>query len=356
MGEQCQGASRSPKRSGQGRSTIADVARMAGVSLGTVSNVLNKPEVVAVATRERVLRVIESAGFVRSTAAHQLRVGRSRTVGAVLLDLANPFFAEIAKGAEAVLSEHGYMLMVCSSEESADRERRYLRALEEHRVDGVLIAPVGPELRSVATLAARGVPTVLLDRDPGQSDLCSVTVDDVRGAELATRHLVDLGHRVIAFVNGPLSVRQCADRRKGARRALGGARRGLGVLSEIPVAALTVEHGKKAVSALLSASPRPTAVMCANDLLALGVLEGLSAAEVCVPAEMSVVGYDDVAYASMLSPSLTSVRQPKYELGVAAADLFLEEVGSPGHHDHRSVRFEPDLVVRASSGTPAGVL
>jgi LacI family transcriptional regulator len=332
------------------RVTISDVANLAQVSLGTVSNVLNRPSAVSPVTRQRVLDAIDSSGFVRSTAAHQLRAGKSRTVGVVLLDIANPFFAEMVRGAERVLRDKGYVLMVCSSDESIDRERRYLRVLEEHRVDGLLLAPVERDLKKVAALAGRGIPTVLLDRDAGNLDLCSVTVDDVRGGELAAGHLLDLGHETIGFVNGPLSIRQCADRREGARRAVRRSRRRPEVtLADITVNALSVEQGEEAVPRLLAPIPRPTAVMCANDLLALGVLKGLAKAGVAVPGEMALVGYDDVAFASMLSPSLTSVRQPKFELGTTAAELLLEEaLGS--EHQHRAVRFEPELVVRASSG------
>jgi len=343
MQSACQG-------SGNGRVTIRDVARLAGVSLGTASNVLNNPSIVATETRRRVLDAIAKTGFVRSTAAHQLRVGKSRTIGVVLLDLANPFFAEMVKGAEAVLRENGYVLVVCSSDESKEQEKRYLRALEEHRVDGLLITPVERDLASIGALAARGVPTVLLDREGAKTGLCSVTVDDVRGGELAASHLLGLGHAHIAFVNGPTSIRQCADRRQGVRRAF--KRKGLSPdegLRELVAPALSVEQGERAAGLLLAQRPLPTAVMCANDLLALGVLKGLTKAGVAVPDEVALVGYDDVAFASMLSPPLTSVRQPKYELGVSAATLLLEETEG-ADHEHRSVRFEPELVVRASSG------
>ena len=348
---ECQGIPDGPRAGATPvRVTIREVARLAQVSLGTVSNTLNNPNVVAPHTRARVLEAIEQTGFVRSTAAHQLRVGKSRTVGVVLLDIANPFFGEMVRGAERVLRDKGYVLMVCSSDESTEREHRYLRVLEEHRVDGLLIAPVERDLKTVAALARRGIPTVLLDRDAGSLDLCSVTVDDVRGGELAASHLVDLGHKVIGFVNGPLSIRQCADRLDGARRAMRRARRpSRPVLLEIAVSALTVDHGEAAVGPLLAATPRPTAVMCANDLLALGVLRGLTNAGVRVPDEVALVGYDDVAFASMLSPALTSVHQPKFELGVSAAELLLEETDESSVHRHRSVRFEPALVVRASS-------
>jgi LacI family transcriptional regulator len=342
----CQGARRN------GRVTIRDVARLAGVSLGTASNVLNNPQVVTAPTRRRVLDAIAKTGFVRSTAAHQLRVGRSLTVGVVLLDLANPFFAEMVRGAEGVLRDNGYVLMVCSSDESVDQERRYLRALEEHRVDGLLITPVERDLSHLARFPERGVPTVLLDRDAGETGLCSVTVDDVRGGELAAGHLLALGHEQVAFVNGPRSIRQCADRRQGARRAFRrvGQRPEDG-LWELTVPALSVDEGEAAAALLVARKPRPTAVMCANDLLALGVLKGLAGAGIAVPGEMALVGYDDVAFASMLAPPLSSVRQPKYELGASAATLLLEETAGLGH-EHRAVRFEPEMVARASSGGP----
>jgi LacI family transcriptional regulator len=332
--------------------TISEVARLAQVSVGTVSNVLNNPTAVAPATRTRVLEAIDQTGFVRSKAAHQLRVGKSLTVGIVVLDIVNPFFAEMVRGAEHVLRDKGYVLMVCSSDESTELERQYLRVLEEHRVDGLLITPAEGDLAQLSVLAQRGIPTVLLDCHGEANSLCSATVDDVRGGELAASHLFGLGHKTIAFVNGPTSIRQCADRREGARKALRRARRrSEATLGEITVSALAVDHGERAVAAILAATPRPTAVMCANDLLALGVLRGLAEIGISVPDEIAVVGYDDVTFASMLSPALTSVRQPKYELGATAAQLLLEEaLGS--EHEHRSVRFEPELIVRASSGGP----
>ena len=187
----------------------------ADVSLGTVSNVLNDNAVVAPQTRRKVLEAIHQTGFVRSTAAHQLRVGKSRTVGVVLLDIANPFFSEMVRGAEGVLRDKGYVLMVCSSDESVERERRYLRVLEEHRVDGLLITPGAARPGRGRRPGARGTPTVLLDRDGAEHELCSATVDDVRGGELAADHFYALGHETVAFVNGPASIRQCADRREG---------------------------------------------------------------------------------------------------------------------------------------------
>jgi LacI family transcriptional regulator len=176
-----------------------------------------------------------------------------------------------------------------------------------------------------------------------------VTVDDVRGGELAARHLFETGHANVVFVNGPTTIRQCRDRRHGVRKAVRSMSKATPVeVNELSVGALTVRHGEEAVDRIMAMKPRPTAVMCANDLLALGVLRGLAQRGVRVPDDLAVIGYDDLIFGSMLSPALTSVRQPALELGVAAAELLLDEVRNPDHR-HREVRFEPELVVRASS-------
>ena len=329
--------------------TIRDVAKVAGVSTGTVSNVLNRPDIVAEATRRRVLDAVESTGFIRNTQAHQLRGGRSHTVGVVVLDVANPFFTEMFRGAERRLQSEGYVLMLASTDGSAEREANVVRAMEEHRVEGVLITPAAAEVGVLTGLRTRGVPTVLLDRKATSDEFCSVTVDDVRGGELAARHLFETGHRDLAFINGPTSVRQCRDRRQGVRKAVRSVSKTKKVeVTEVSVGALTVRNGEEVVERILAMSPRPTAVMCANDLLALGVLRGLASRGVRVPDDLAVTGYDDLIFGSMLSPALTSVRQPAYELGVAAAELLLDEVRNLDHR-HREVRFEPELVVRTSS-------
>lgn len=329
--------------------TIRDVAKVAGVSTGTVSNVLNRPDIVAESTRQRVLDAVKSTGFIRNTQAYQLRGGRSHTVGVVVLDVSNPFFTEMFRGAESRLQSEGYVLMLGSTDDSIEREANFVRAMEEHRVEGVLITPVAADLISLSGLKTRGVPTVLLDRKATADEFCSVTVDDVRGGELAARHLFETGHAEVVLVNGPTTIRQCRDRRQGVRKAVRAVAKAKKVeVTELSVGALTVRNGEEAVERILAMSPRPTAVMCANDLLALGILRGLAARGVRVPDDLAVVGYDDLIFGSMLSPALTSVRQPAVELGVAAAELLLDEVRNPDHR-HREVRFEPELVVRASS-------
>ncbi|WP_125773216.1 LacI family DNA-binding transcriptional regulator [Antribacter gilvus] len=331
------------------RASIADVARVAGVSVGTVSNVLNRPERVLPATRERVEAAIEELAFVRNGSARQLRAGTITTVGAIVLDIANPFFTDVARGIEARLERDDYTVMVASSDDDPVREHRYLRLFEEHGVQGVMVVPATDDISHLLSLRERGVGVVLLDRPSPVADLSSVAVDDVHGGELAARHLLEQGHTRIAFLNGPHAIRQCADRHVGVVRALEEA--GLDpaeALVEVTVPSLNADGGEAGIRTLLARGDRPTAVFCVNDLTALGALRTLRREGIVVPDEVALVGYDDVTFAAELATPLTSVRQPTHQLGETAADILLRGRDVPAEQ----VVFQPELVVRASSLSP----
>ncbi|MCL3859450.1 LacI family DNA-binding transcriptional regulator [Actinotalea sp. K2] len=331
------------------RTSISDVARHAGVSLGTVSNVLNRPERVSPVTRDKVLAAIEELAFVPNGSARQLRAGTITTVGAVLLDIANPFFTEVARGIEDRLAEDDYTLMLASSDEDPTREARYLRLFEEHGVHGMLVTPAGPDVDHLLALRERGVEVVLLDRTSPSPDLSSVAVDDVAGAAMAVRHLIGLGHRRVGLINGPTTIKQCVDRRAGTVRALTEA--GLDpdeAMIEVTVSSLNAEGGEAGATELLALGEPPTALFCVNDLTALGAMQALRAHGMTIGQDMAVVGYDDVNFASMLMTPLTSVRQPTRRLGHVAADLLLGRAGKDV--GAQQVEFQPELVVRASSG------
>jgi LacI family transcriptional regulator len=332
---------------------IKEVAREAGVSIGTVSNVLNHPEAVAPATRDRVLAAIEKVGWVRNGPASQLRAGRGRTIALIVLDVANPFFTDVARGAEIVAERSGAMVVVCNSGEDAARERRHLDLLEEHRVLGVLITPVdSAESERLEKFAARGTPVVLVDRGSGHLNRCSVAVDDIGGGRAVGVHLRELGHRRVAFVGGPFAIQQVSDRHAGAAEGLAGAAE----LTVFATPSLTIAAGRDAAAGIagLAADRRPTAVFCANDLLALGVLQELTRRRLRVPDDIAIVGYDDIEFAAAAAVPLSSVRQPREELGRTAATLLLEEVEDPDHR-HRHVVFEPELIARDSTlGRPTG--
>jgi LacI family transcriptional regulator len=335
------------------RVSIKDVAERAGVSVGTVSNVLNRPDIVSEASRGRVREAIEALGFVRNEPARQLRTGGSRTLAYVVLDASNPFFTDVAAGVEEVAADAGVAVYLCNSRESAERESYYLEVLGEQRVKGVLVTPVGSDTAALDALANRQVPLVLVDREDPDGRYCSVAVDDVLGGEIALRHLVDSGHRRVAFVGGPLAIGQVRDRLTGARRAVEAAPDPV-ELTVLETDALNVGEGRRAAQRLLGidAEHRPSAAFCVNDLLALGVLQEMTQTGVRVPEQLAIVGYDDIVFAEAAAVPLSSVRQPRHQLGRTAARLLLDEAeGGPGH-EHRQVRFKPELVVRASSRRP----
>jgi DNA-binding LacI/PurR family transcriptional regulator len=329
-----------------------EVARHAGVSLGTVSNVLNRPDIVSAATRQRVLDAIAELGYVRNDSARQLRAGRSRQIAIVVLDVANPFFTDVVRGVELAADERGVTVVVCNSGQDAGRERRHLGLLEEQRVRGILITPVDDSPGSrLETLIQRGTPVVLVDRSSGSRDRCSVAVDDVLGGRLAGAHLVEQRHEHIAFVGGPITIQQVRDRRDGITAATAGHAR----VSIVDTPNLTVASGRAAAAQIAdqAEADRPTAVFCANDLLALGVLQEMTRRRVRVPQDVAIVGYDDIEFAAAAAVPLSSVRQPREQLGRTAAEMLLEEVDDAERHQHRHVLFQPELVVRDSSVRPA---
>jgi LacI family transcriptional regulator len=332
----------------RGAPSMKDVALHAGVSLGTVSNVLNRPELVSERTRQRVQAAIAELGFVRNESARQLRGGGSRTLAYVVLDTSNPFFTDVAEGVQEAADGAGLALFLCNSAESAGRQASFLDLLEQQRVEGVLITPVDVADPRIGALAGRGTPVVIVDRGAGP-DGCSVAVDDVLGGELAVTHLLETGHRRIAFVGGPRAIGQVADRITGAEKAV--ARSPGAELVIMETAALNVAEGRRAGERIagMPAARRPTAAFCANDLLALGLLQQMVRLGLRVPDDLAIVGYDDIEFAEAAAVPLTSVSQPRQLLGRTAAELLLEERRAPDDHQHQQVVFAPELVVRAST-------
>ncbi|MGC5224714.1 LacI family DNA-binding transcriptional regulator [Micromonospora sp. DT81.3] len=334
--------------------SVRDVAAAASVSVGTVSNVLNRPAKVAPATVERVLHAIEQLGFVRNDAARQLRAGRSRSIGLIVLDVRNPFFTDVARGAEDRAAEEGMTVLLGNSDENASREGSYLDLFQEQRVNGVLITPVAEDITRLERLQAGGTPVVLVDRHTEDDAFCSVAVDDVEGGHLAGAHLTAIGRRRIAFVGGPPSIRQVADRLLGARRAVD-ATPGA-TLEVIEMTALTVLEGRRAGEGIVSRAPddRPDAIFAANDLLAVGLLQALvMSGDLRVPDDIALIGYDDIDFAAATVVPLSSVRQPASLIGYTAVDLLLRELGLADDGEsaqERAVLFRPELVVRESTG------
>jgi len=329
---------------------VRDVAARAKVSVGTVSNVMNRPEKVSTATVARVQAAIDDLGFVRNDAARQLRAGRSRSLGLIVLDVANPFFTDLARGAEDRAAEEGLAVLLGNTDDNLNREAAYLDLFEEQRVHGVLISPLGDISERLTRLRARGTPTVLVDRQTEDHSFSSVSVDDVAGGGLAANHLISIGRTRLAYVGGPGTIRQVADRLAGARLAV--AEHENVSIEVIDTDALSVLAGRAAGLTLLkrAGEDRPDAIFAANDLLAIGVLQALNMhGDLHVPRDIALIGYDDIAFAAAAVVPLSSIRQPSVLIGYTAVDLLLREASGGREFEHEQIVFQPELVVREST-------
>jgi LacI family transcriptional regulator len=336
-----------------GRVGIREVARHAGVSIGTVSNVLNKPESVSARNLQRVTEVMNELGFVRNDLARQLKMGGGTTLGMIVLNVANPFFAALAHACEAEAEKEGYTIVVGSSDQLADREDRYAELFEQQRVTGMIIAPLDGPTARIEQLRRRGMPVVLFDFHSDTSPFCSLALDGRRGGYLAARHLVETGRKHIAFLGGPL--RQVEDRWIGAMAACSetsGVR-----LSHIDTPDQTVSDGRAAGAALreMDTRDRPDAIFAANDLLGLGLMQSVVLDKhLRIPEDLAIVGYDDIDYAASAMVPMSSVRQPVEMLARESIRLVLGEKNADAEHVHEHLLLEPELIMRESSrmGSP----
>jgi LacI family transcriptional regulator len=327
---------------------MSDVARHAGVAIGTVSNTLNNPEKVSERTRRKVLGAIAELGFVRNDAARSLAVGTSTTIGLVLADLGNSFFVDIARGVEQVMRRRGFDVLIANTEIDRDREVRNLELFERSRVAGILFAPLDTPLAHSGVLPIRSTPTVLVNFTSDTNAYPSVAVDEQRGGALAASHVIERGARRILFVGGPLFLTAVGDRYKGASaevdRAPGAH------LELLETRGLNIRHGRQAAELILERGAGTfDAIVAASDLLAMGIVQVLADLPgFSVPADVMVTGYDNNHFASESSIPISTVSQPGEEMGRTAADLLLEKIENPGVAN-RSVVLSPHLVPRRST-------
>ena len=332
--------------------TIQDVAERAGVSAMTVSRVINHPARVATATRERVEQAIHELGFVPNALARSLLRGRTHTIALLVSDIGNPFFTQVARGVEDVAQRNGYTVIFGNSDESPEKERQYIQALLSRRIDGLLIAPSGTASRPMLDLLIRHKnPFVLIDRAIEGVPADTVIGDSIGGACALTEHLLGLGHRQIALVNGALEVPTARDRLSGYVQTL--RAHGIEPRQDLIVAGhYTRESGYQAARQLLALplDKRPTAIFAANNFLAVGVIEALREARITVPADIAVVCFDDIELASALDPFLTVVAQPARTFGTIAMQFLLERLDGTEKAPPRKVVLPPELIVRVSCG------
>jgi LacI family transcriptional regulator len=294
---------------------VRDVAALAGVSPATVSNALNHPAKVSPSTLARIQAAIDELGYIRNDAARQLRAGTNRAIGMIVLDIANPFFTDVARGVEDVLLDEQRPLILGNSAQQDRRETNYLDLFEQQRMNGVLITPVGDVLDRLRRLRDRGTSVVLVDRMTEATEFSSVAIDDTMGGRIATET------------------------------------HGSGEVTFLETDSMNAEAGRQGAEELLAlpADRRPDAIFAGNDLVALGVLQALTLAGVRVPDDIAIIGYDDIDFASSAAIPLSSVRQPADVMGRTAARLLLDVIADPEASEVQHVTLEPQLVVRRST-------
>jgi LacI family transcriptional regulator len=330
--------------------TIRDVARLAKVHPGTVSRALNVETrgLVNLATAERVMRAAEKLGYRPNPIARGLKTNRSYTIGVLIPDITNPLFPPILRGIEDRLDDAGYTSLIVNTDNDGERERSHLEAMLARQVDGFISATARLDLKSLAEVAAGGAPLVLVNRSLEDGSLPAVMVNDRKGIRLAVEHVAELGHRRIAHVAGPQNLST------GHRRHLGflEAMRSLGLDSGLQHVGFSrvfaEEEGSRLCAELLDTHPDTTAIVAANDLLAIGCYDALEERGLRCPDDVSIVGFNDMPLVDRLRPPLTTVRVPQREIGTVAADLLLQQL-SDGAGTAREILLEPTLVVRGST-------
>jgi LacI family transcriptional regulator len=327
---------------------FAAVARLAGVSTATVSNVLNRPHLVAEATQAKVMAAIQELDFVPNRAAATLRRGTNRLLGLVIPDVVNPFYAAIVDAVVIAADRERYGVALCVSHEDPAREKRHFDMLAEQRAAGALVVPITADWSRLSQLRMVGTRLILVDRRVDETEACSVAVDDVHGGRMAVEHLLSVAGGGVSIVNGSRTIVQCEDRRSGARQAMSAAGVDPDALVEFEMAEMTVEAGE-AAGRRIAESGAPRRVFCTNDLLAIGVLRGLAEAGIQAPGDAAVVGYGDLSFGGEEARRLTTVGQPKQEMGEAAVGKLLVEMREGAAHRHSSTSFQPHLVVRETT-------
>lgn len=334
----------------QGRTTFKDIARQAGVSPATVSLVIRNSPLVARETRQRVQSCIDRMGYVYDRAAANLRTRLTHTIGLIVCEITNPFYAELTAGIDETLDRAGFVAFLANTAESPARQERFIARMREHRVDGLLLSPAeGTDPELIERLHRLGMPVVQVLRRLGKVDVDHVGADFRLGMTLAAEHLIRLGHRRIAFVGAGRRASPAQDRTLAYRETL--ARHGLAegpIIECLP----TREEGERAVGRVFQGSPQdPTAVLCYNDICAFGVMLGLADRGLTPGRDVAVVGFDNIAEAALYRPALTTIAIGARRIGEEAASLLLRRIKNPDDPPETIV-LPPQLIVRSSCGAP----
>ena len=325
--------------------TIKDVARLAGVSTTTVSHVINKTRFVAEATQEKVLEAVKELNYAPSAVARSLKCNTTRTIGMLVTQSTNLFFSEVIDGVESYCYRQGYTLILCNTGGIYEKQRDYIRMLAEKRVDGILVmcSDFTPELSEMLNAHA-DIPKVIMDWGPEASKADKIIDNSELGGYLATKYLIDRGHKDIACLSGHLNKLACQERIAGFRRAMGEAN--LEVNDNwILEGNFECDTAVLAADKIIAMDKMPTAVFCFNDTMALGLMSRLQQKGVRVPDDISVIGYDNIELAEYFSPPLTTIHQPKRRVGKNAFEILLERIKDK-EHERRIFEMHPEIVER----------
>lgn len=332
---------------------IRDVAALAQVSPITVSRVLNNPERVSPATRARVKAAVEELGYIPNQIARSLRSNRTNTLALVLTDITNPFWTSVARSVEDAASSQGFNVILCNTDEREDKQAEYLSVLLRKRVDGFLFVPARSEPGAVKSIQRQQVPVVVMDRRVPGAEVDVVRSDSEAGAYALTRYLIGLGHRRIAMLSGPVGVSTAQERVDGYRRALAEA----GILLDedwVREGEFTVESGYDVAGQLLAGAELPSALLGANNFIALGAMRAIREAGLHIPDDISIACLDDIPAWLVGEPFLTVAAQSPYDLGRQATEMLLRQIREPGEHPVQEILLPTELIVRRSTAALNG--
>lgn len=329
--------------------TIREVAKLAGVSPITVSRVINNTSYVSTATRAKVEAAIIELNYVPNKLAQSLRQKQTNTLALLVTDITNPFWTTVVRGVEDVANDHGMNVILCNTDESETKQDAYLDLVLQKQVDGILLVPVSNQCDAVQRIQSQDVAVVVMDRKVTNALVDVVRCDSEGGAYQLVQHLLDQGHRQIAMLTGATNVFTAIERANGYQRAMSEAGLGTGT-EQIYYGGFTLESGYEMTVEALRASPRPTALFAANNFIAIGALRALRDAELRVPEDIAVVGFDDLPEEIVIEPFLTVSAQPAYEMGRQAMELLLSRITEEKIIDYEEIVLPTELIVRASSG------
>lgn len=334
--------------------TIREVAKKAGVSPITVSRVINNSGYIAPDTRKRVLAAVKKLGYVPNTLARSLRSRHTSVLALILTDVTNPFFTTVVRGVEDAANEAGFNVLLCNTDESVEKQEKYINAILQKQVDGILLVPALDDVGTIRFIRKQSVPLVILDRRIAEANVDTVRCDSEGGAFQIAQLLISLGHRRIGVLSGPARVSTAVDRVSGYRKALREA--GIAVDEQlIRYGEFTLESGYEMAKQIMAYEKKPTALFAGNNFIAIGALKALHDLSLRVPEDIAVAGFDDLPVSLIVEPFLTAAAQPAYEMGLQATRLIIDRLKGKETSESKEILLPVELIVRKSSGKPIPV-